>query len=228
MPEGSLHQTGHLRGKTMAESIRSTLGAFFGAVTLLVASSSVAQTVSVPSAGGIASVEIDDSAPRAGTTVSSPNTKLSAFSLSLVASTSKLTVRPQVYAVVGGVVGGSPIWTGPTVDVTPGAYASYTFSPDLTVTSGETYALVVEKTVAGEEGSLEWVFSDEYAGGVPIFYSAMTTSWIGNSSLDAVFSATFLSAAAPVPTMSEWAMIILGTMMAGGAALYIQRRRLSF
>lgn len=92
----------------MAESIRSTLGAFFGAVTLLVASSSVAQTVSVPSAGGIASVEIDDSAPRAGTTVSSPNTKLSAFSLSLVASTSKLTVRPQVYAVAGGVVGGQP------------------------------------------------------------------------------------------------------------------------
>lgn len=228
MPKGLLHQTGHLRGNTMAGSIRSTLGAFFGAVTLLVASSSVAQTVSVPSAGGIASVEIDDSAPRAGTTVSSPNTKLSAFSLSLVASTSKLTVRPQVYAVAGGVVGGSPIWTGPTVDVTPGAYASYTFSPDLTVNSGETYALVVEKTVAGEEGSLEWVVPDEYAGGVPIFYSTTTTSWIDNSFFDAVFSVTFVSAAAPVPTMSEWAMIILGTMMAGGAALYIQRRRLSF
>ncbi|WGM32184.1 hypothetical protein KKHFBJBL_02435 [Brevundimonas sp. NIBR11] len=32
-------------------------------------------------------------------------------------------------------------------------------------------------------------------------------------------------AAAPVPTMTEWAMILFGTMLAGGAALYIQRRR---
>ena len=31
----------------------------------------------------------------------------------------------------------------------------------------------------------------------------------------------------PVPTMSEWAMILFGTVLAGGAALYIQRRRFS-
>lgn len=31
----------------------------------------------------------------------------------------------------------------------------------------------------------------------------------------------------PVPTMSEWAMILLGLMLAGGAALYVQRRRLT-
>lgn len=46
---------------------------------------------------------------------------------------------------------------------------------------------------------------------------------------DSRFIATFATVPppAPVPTMSEWAMIILGTMLAGGAALYIQRRRLS-
>lgn len=33
------------------------------------------------------------------------------------------------------------------------------------------------------------------------------------------------AAPAPVPTMTEWAMIIFGTMLAGGAAFYIQRRR---
>lgn len=32
---------------------------------------------------------------------------------------------------------------------------------------------------------------------------------------------------APVPTLSEWAMILFGTVLAGGAALYIQRRRLT-
>lgn len=36
-----------------------------------------------------------------------------------------------------------------------------------------------------------------------------------------------LTVVAPVaiPTMSEWAMILLGLMLAGGAALYIQRRQ---
>ena len=31
----------------------------------------------------------------------------------------------------------------------------------------------------------------------------------------------------PVPTMTEWAMVLFGTLLAGGAALYIQRRRLT-
>ncbi|WP_271083528.1 DUF11 domain-containing protein [Brevundimonas sp. NIBR11] len=30
---------------------------------------------------------------------------------------------------------------------------------------------------------------------------------------------------APVPTLTEWAMILFGTMLAGGAAVYLQRRR---
>lgn len=33
-------------------------------------------------------------------------------------------------------------------------------------------------------------------------------------------------APAPVPTMAEWAMILFGLSLAGGAALYIQRRRM--
>lgn len=38
---------------------------------------------------------------------------------------------------------------------------------------------------------------------------------------------TLVSAAAPVPTLSEWAMILLGLTLAGGAAVVIQRRRLT-
>ncbi len=34
-----------------------------------------------------------------------------------------------------------------------------------------------------------------------------------------------MSAPAPVPTLSEWAMILLGLTLAGGAALLVQRRR---
>ncbi len=32
---------------------------------------------------------------------------------------------------------------------------------------------------------------------------------------------------ATIPTLSEWAMILFGTVLAGGAALYIQRRQLT-
>jgi len=41
-----------------------------------------------------------------------------------------------------------------------------------------------------------------------------------------VGSVTYSAAPAPVPTLSEWAMILLGLILAGGAALYIQRRQL--
>ncbi len=34
------------------------------------------------------------------------------------------------------------------------------------------------------------------------------------------------STPAPVPTMTEWMMILFGTMLAGGAAIYLQRRRM--
>lgn len=36
-----------------------------------------------------------------------------------------------------------------------------------------------------------------------------------------------VSKAAPVPTLSEWAMILFGVVLAGAAALIIQRRRLN-
>lgn len=38
-------------------------------------------------------------------------------------------------------------------------------------------------------------------------------------------SYSFGSAPTPVPTMTEWAMILFGLILAGSAALYIQRRR---
>lgn len=44
-------------------------------------------------------------------------------------------------------------------------------------------------------------------------------------------SITYTCAAAvvptPVPTLSEWAMILFASVLAGGAALYIQRRRVA-
>lgn len=47
----------------------------------------------------------------------------------------------------------------------------------------------------------------------------------GVSANTAADNFTYVVPPAPVPTLSEWAMIVLGTILAGGAALYIQRRR---
>lgn len=52
---------------------------------------------------------------------------------------------------------------------------------------------------------------------------------LGNSNASTVSPSpgVYSSPAAAVPTLSEWAMILFGTILAGGAALYIQRRRLT-
>ncbi|MNR47677.1 hypothetical protein D3C85_1668080 [compost metagenome] len=36
-----------------------------------------------------------------------------------------------------------------------------------------------------------------------------------------------IAAPAPIPTMTEWAMILLGVLLAGSATLMIQKRRLA-
>lgn len=58
-----------------------------------------------------------------------------------------------------------------------------------------------------------------------------TITIAGGATGDAIDADSFAYGASPapvpVPTMSEWAMILFGTVLAGGAALYIQRRRFS-
>lgn len=48
------------------------------------------------------------------------------------------------------------------------------------------------------------------------------SSSVAESSTATVVTTTVV---APIPTLSEWAMILFGAMLAGGAALYIQRQR---
>lgn len=60
-----------------------------------------------------------------------------------------------------------------------------------------------------------------YAGGNPIInYNTPYTNY------DLAFTVTQVAPhPAAVPTMTEWALILFGTVLAGGAALYIKRRR---
>lgn len=68
--------------------------------------------------------------------------------------------------------------------------------------------------------------SDRNGGGGSFSAVAPTTAQDGVQAGNGSVTLCYVVAApAPVPTLSEWAMILFGTILAGGAALCIQRRR---
>lgn len=73
------------------------------------------------------------------------------------------------------------------------------------------------------QGSATYTASPAQAGQV-LRLRLVTTSALGSQTNFDNVSVT-RTAPAPVPTMTEWAMILFGTVLAGGAALYVQRRR---
>lgn len=111
----------------------------------------------------------------------------------------------------------------------------FTIPGEAEVAAGQTY--VVFGTTANSVGSGQglWAWApDVYPGGHLVFLNAttsadwITSSWSRNSSGDLGFTVQFGAAApAPVPTMTEWAMILLGVMLAGSAAVILQRRRMA-
>lgn len=54
-----------------------------------------------------------------------------------------------------------------------------------------------------------------------------TQTWSSNGPLQDYGVRIAFASPEPVPTLSEWAMILFGTALAGGAAVYLQRRRLT-
>ena len=54
-----------------------------------------------------------------------------------------------------------------------------------------------------------------------------TSATPGNAVIDAPAAQPSVTIVAAVPTLSEWAMILFGLLLAGGAALYIQRRQMA-
>lgn len=107
-----------------------------------------------------------------------------------------------------GVVGLFAAANKPTTAIVDGAEVSLT--PSITSQSVQTYTLVFTPS---PNGNLTSIKID------------------GKTSLPCDMH-TFLlpghvAPPTPVPTLSEWAMILLGLTLAGGAALHLQRRRLT-
>lgn len=89
-----------------------------------------------------------------------------------------------------------------------------TLDTPLPIVAGNSYSFTFDNA------NMAHATSDVYGGGTLLFNFATTFA-----GFDLIFTATEV-APAPVPTLSEWAMILFGLALAGGAALYIQRRQL--
>ncbi|MBB5746878.1 IPTL-CTERM sorting domain-containing protein [Brevundimonas variabilis] len=89
-----------------------------------------------------------------------------------------------------------------------------TLETPLPIVAGNSYSFIFDNA------NMAHATSDVYGGGTLLFDFATTFP-----GFDLIFTATEVTPA-PVPTLSEWAMILFGLALAGGAALYIQRRQL--
>ncbi|WP_312783523.1 IPTL-CTERM sorting domain-containing protein [Brevundimonas sp.] len=112
---------------------------------------------------------------------------------------------------------GSPATFGNAADP-----KSYVTSIYLGNTAGGSYAYVQSNSLCTSRG-------DNTGGNTYGLGCATQTSIPAQGASQASASAVTISLTPPppptVPTMSEWAMILLGALLAGGAALHLQRRR---
>lgn len=159
---------------------------------------------------------------------------LGALSILGCASTSLAqdVTSPSVTAIAPATAGPAPAATETfTVLFNEPVTGVDTFDFTLTTTAGVTTATVTGVTGSGvlylvDVGGITGVGSlrlDLKSSGTGIFDGALNPIAGGYTS----GGVRMVSAPAPaaVPTMTEWAMILLGLMLAGVAALTIQRRR---
>lgn len=157
-------------------------------------------------------------------TVPAGVTTLNSFSLRASGGAAPSTVRPAIYVWNGVDVGAQLFGAGaPSQVVAPVINQTLTFPVGLAVSPGQQIVIAAPVQNAGEVYDIFLVMTDPYAGGSRVVKVGAAQAAILPTQ-DYVFSAVFQNAV-PVPTMSEWAMILLGVMLAGGAALTIQRRR---
>jgi hypothetical protein len=95
----------------------------------------------------------------------------------------------------------------------------------VSVVPGNTYVILA--TYTGGEASCLPTQPVEYADGVIVQRESGPGETYVERDGDASFQVSFTAPVAPVPTMTEWAMIVFGLILASGAALTIHRRRFS-
>lgn len=136
--------------------------------------------------------------------------------------------------------GGSPValTTGanPTLTVSPSVTA---LSPTSGVNTGGTTVTITGTGFLGTTGAAGVRFGATNAASYTVSSNTqinavspagatgvVNVSVTNNSQTSADTTADDFSYTVPIPTLSEWAMILFGMLLAGGAALMLQRRRI--
>lgn len=197
--------------------------AVLAAVFLLSTAQAATAQVVIENPIGNSNVFLDNINLARGETLTPPNagplTDLSVWAARLGTD---LEFQPFIYEWDGAAPVGAAVWTGPVTLVNTVAYTEQAFTPNVTLDPLKTYVIVF-RHVSGD-GGLSAATVNNHAGN--LVFSNDGVTWTSNVTAELQFRATFAPLApAAVPTMTEWAMILMGLILAGGAVLTLQRRR---
>lgn len=191
-----------------------------------VAGTAMAQHIDHDVAGTLTAMVENDPIDRIGQVITAPagHNQVKRFTYWIKPGAGGVTVRPAVrgYHPVSDRYAQQVIETGLQQTLSGTTARAVTFEFDAPVVAGQQYMLALE--VMSGEGEIEMVDPGGYADGfwLQVYFNSPLTF----PNKDARFTAEFANAAPPaaIPTMTEWAMILMALMMAGGAAVLLQRR----
>ena len=216
----------------MLRNLRGVVTAAVAAVGLMVsAGGAMAQTITHDVPGTMTTLEMGGTLYRVGQIVEVPSgyDRVKSFSFWIEPGPSGLTVTPTVrsYNATSDRYADMVISSLDAQNLT-GAAQKVTFNFDAPVVAGQTYLLSLDLTdgqggVGVGEGNVEVVDGGTYTGGnwLQVHFNAPSSQ----VNKDARFEVVFGNGVATVPTMGEWAMILMGLALAGGAVTLVMRRR---
>lgn len=212
--------------------LRSVLAAGLAAASLLMPlGGAMAQTISHDVPGTMTALEMGGTVYRVGQIVEVPAgyDRLKSFSFWIEPGMGGVTVTPTVrtYNATSDRYADTVIASAGATPVA-GAAQKVTFNFDAAVVAGQTYMLSLDigndtGVTALGSGGVEVVDGGTYNGGswLEVHFNAPAVM----ATKDARFEAVFGSSVSAVPTMSEWAMILMALGLVGGAVTVVMRRR---
>ena len=219
-----------------------TLAAAAGAAAFFVALSGAAQAAPVTYTQVITNAQggrLAGAAIPAGATVTitanADTTNIAAGTATSGAGSCVLTSSPTVKVNAGAAIAiTQPIYACTRTD---GSYAGfYTVNNSTALTQGLSVAYTATTISLSTPSVINYgantIHTHNELTGYGAGFGVVTVTggdYVLNSEVSNAAGSSFTTASAapaPVPTLSEWAMILLGVVLAGGAAMLIQRRRM--